>query len=221
MISNQRGLLSVDFLFSLILAMVLTFMLLSISLTYSAVEISQYIAFSAARAHAAADMTVKDQKDKGLAKLDDLIKKNKVFQTLLGKSSAEAWFSLKLKDLRSGGNSSVGGDSSENYNAEYPPDPFPATGGIPQVGLRLDFEARLLRMKVGFLGSTNDNSGVGYKAVVTGLLMREPTQKECQDLMSDQKRYQNILRLDPRYGSIVSKNGVNTGKFFPMEDNGC
>jgi hypothetical protein len=220
-INNQSGMLMIDFLFSLVLAILLTSMLLAISFTFTMAEISQYIAFSGARAHAAADVTIKDQKERGLAKVDELIKKNGVFRPLLDSSRQSSWFSLKLKDIRSGGNSSTGGDPSDNYDAEYPQMAFLPTGGIPQIGLRLDFEAKVLNLNLGTLGATNDNEGLGYKAVVTGLLFREPTQAECQDLMSDKKRYQNILNLDQRFKNIISINNVQNGKFFPMEDNGC
>jgi hypothetical protein len=221
MIKNSRGMLSVDFLYSFVLAILLSMMLLYVSATYWAVEIAQYIAFSAARAHAGADVSVKDQKDRGLAKLDELIKKNQVFQPLFGPNRPNAWFSLKLKDIKSGGHSSAGGDSSENYDSDYTPVKFIPTGGLPQVGLRLSFQAKVLRMNVGILGNSDDNSGAGYKAVVTGLMNREPTQQECEDLMSEAKRYRNILDLDPRFKGVVTRSGVGNGKYVPMEDNGC
>ncbi|MBL7669130.1 MAG: hypothetical protein JNM39_01475 [Bdellovibrionaceae bacterium] len=221
MIKNNAGILSVDFLFSFTLAILLSMMLLAVSATYWGVEIAQYIAYSASRAHAAADVSVKDQKDRGLAKLDELIKTNRVFQPLFGEKLPNAWFSLKLKDMKSGGHSSAGGDPSENYDSDYTPEKFQPTGGIPQVGLRLAFVAKVLRLKVGILGSTDDNEGAGYKATITGLMNREPTQQECEDLMTEQKRYQNILNLDPRFKDLVTRSGAASGKFFPLEDNGC
>ena len=219
MLRNQRGMLSADFLLSMIMASLLSILLLALASTYSVVEVAQYIAFSAARVHAAADVDISDQKAKAQAKLASLIKSN-IFAPLFVGSG---WFSLKLKDIKSGGHSGAGGNPSDSYDSDYPADQtLTITGGIPQVGIRLDFETKILNMNIGALGKSGDNNGSGYKAVITGFLIREPSQKECQDLMSEEKRFKNILKLDSRYQNIVnSKNHVPGGKYFPMEDNGC
>lgn len=218
-LKNQKGMLSADFLFSMILACLLSMMLLALASTYSVVEIAQYVAFSAARAHASADVEISDQKRKAAAKFAQLVN-NPVLKPLL---QSEHWFHVSLKDIKSGGNTATGGNPQDNYGDQYPVQIISAEREmfIPAVGLRLDFEAKILNMRLGQLGNSGDNEGAGFHAIITGFLIREPTQKECQDLMTETNRYQKIIGLDGRFSNILSKNGNASGKYIPMEDNGC
>lgn len=228
-LKNNSGMLAVDFLFSIILACILCMMLFAMSVTYVSIEVAQYVAFSAARAGAAADVDIDSQKARALYKLTGASRGNSALTPLLpnGPSTLkmffnEEWFSLKLKDQKMGGNSSTGGNPSDSYEDEYPKDTFGDSNQfIPQVGLRLSYTAKIMNMRIAFLGGSGNNQGAGFNATITGFINREPTQKECMDLMSTEKRYKKILDLDPRFQGILSLNSVPDSAYVVMEDNGC
>lgn len=214
---NQKGTIAVDFIFAFTLACLLSMMILAITATYTVIEISQYIAFSGARAMAAADSDITKQSERGKAKINSLLN-NSVLRPLL---SANEWFAVTLKDVKTGGSSAFGGDQ-DSYASEYAPFIFNRSNRgdqfIPQVGLRLSFEAKILNFNLSFLGRTGNNEGEGYKATVTGFLIREPTQNECLSLINQQKMTEAIKALDSRYQSVMVFTGNSQ---MPLEDNGC
>lgn len=202
---NSKGFLSADFLFSIVIASCLCAVFFSLSFTLSMVEIGQYIAFSVSRAHAAAHKTQEDQEKAAKDKFASL-QKNKVLAPLF----SNGWFEIGALDIRGGGPG--GKDFGDRY-----PKPGDGTRGVPQTGIRLNFEAKLLDLKVPLLGPT-DPDGNGFKAFLTGLMIREPTTKECRDQIKTQ-RYKAILNLDKRFEGIA---GTGSQKdYIPMEDNGC
>ena len=71
-------------------------------------------------------------------------------------------------------------------------------------------------MNLGPLGKIESETGNGFSLTVGSMLFREPSQKECADMI--RARYQKIINLDPKYQSIASP-GI--GSAMPMEDNGC
>lgn len=204
-LKNEKGFLSADFLFSIIIAAGLCVVLFSLTFTLSMVEVGQYIAFSVSRAHAAAQKTQDDQEDSAKAKFASL-QKNKVLKPLF----SNGWFEIGNLEIRGAG--STGKDFSERYPKE-----LSSTKGVPQVGIRLSFESKILKLKVPLLGSTDPN-GNGFKAFLTGFMIREPTSKECRDQIKND-RYKAILKLDQRFNKIA---GAGSEKdYVPMEDNGC
>ena len=205
-IRNSRGFLTAEFLFSLILCAGLCMVLFALNFSLSMAEVAQYIAFSTARAHAAAQYDQATQTQKGKDKFAQLI--NLPALKPLFNNPNGGWFKLSGLDIRGGGNS--GSDFGDEYTY--------VENRVPQVGVRINFTASVLNMKVPFLGSTSsDANGEGFTAKVTGLLIREPTQEECMELQV-KARYSAILNLDPRYKVL---GGRGEGDYFPMEDNGC
>jgi len=204
-VCNSKGFLSADFLFSIVIASCLCAVFFSLSFTLSMVEVGQYIAFSVSRAHAAAHKSQEDQEKAAKSKFSSL-QKNKVFAPLF----SNGWFVIGNLDIRGG--ESDGKDFSERYPKEES-----AARGVPQVGIRLDFEARLLDMKIPLLGPT-DPEGNGFKAFLTGMMIREPSSKECRDQIKND-RYQAILNLDKRFEKIAGPGSQRD--YVPMEDNGC
>ena len=85
------------------------------------------------------------------------------------------------------------------------------------MGIRLNFEAKLLDLKIPLLGPT-DPDGNGFKAFLTGMMIREPTSKECRDQIKTD-RYKSILQLDKRFEHIAG--AASQSDYIPMEDNGC
>ncbi|MES3037566.1 MAG: hypothetical protein V4736_06625 [Bdellovibrionota bacterium] len=206
LIKGQGGFLAVDFLFSMIIAALVSMMLFAMASTYTVIEIAQYIAFSSARAHASAHINYQEQQKLARAQFAKL-----TADPVLGPLFRNGWFELTLEDVRSGKSA-----DQNDFEADYPK----STGApIPQVGVRLQLNAKLLKMRLGPLGSSDDGNGNGFTTKITGFLIREPTWEECWDQMKLDPRYESILRLDSRYGGIAGP-GKARG-YLAMEDNGC
>ncbi len=205
-LQNSRGMITAEFIFALVLSAGLCIVLFALNFTLSMAEVAQYVAFSSARAHAAGhvDQDKQEQlaKEKYKALLNTPALKN------LFNNGSEGWFILSAElDVRGGG---ATGRSFSEY-------PNQVADRVPQVGVRFDFQPRILNLKLPFLGSTSEDPDSGFSTKITGLLIREPTQKECWDLQVRQ-RYKAILDLESRY-RILGASGEN--KYAPMEDNGC
>lgn len=203
-IKNDRGMISAEFIFALVISAGICIVFFALNFTLSMAEVAQYIAFSAARAHAAGhvdqDKQIQMAKDKYQALLN-----NPVLQPLLNNPDG-GWFLLSPQiDVRGGG------ESGASFDSEYKV----SEGRVPQVGVRFDFSPRLLGLRIAFLGSTTEDDA-GYSAKITGFLIREPTQKECWDLQI-KKRYSAILDLDSRFRELARDEQA----YVPMEDNGC
>ena len=205
-LQNSRGMITAEFIFALVLSAGLCIVLFALNFTLSMAEVAQYVAFSSARAHAAGhiDQDKQEQlaKEKYRALLNTPALKN------LFNNGAEGWFILSAEpDVRGGG------ATGRSFN-EYPTQ---VADRVPQVGVRFDFQPRILNLKLPFLGSTSEDPDAGFSTKITGLLIREPTQFECWNLQVRQ-RYKAILDLESRY-RILGASGEN--KYAPMEDNGC
>lgn len=202
---NEKGFLAADFLFSIVIASGLCVVFFCVTFTLSMVEVGQYIAYSVTRAHMAGHKTQDDQEKAAKTKFNSL-QKNKVLNPLF----SNGWFEITNLDVRGAG--TTGKDFSERYPGEGEP-----SRGVPQVGVRLNFEAKMLDIKVPLLGST-DPEGNGFKTFLTGLMIREPTVEECQNQIKND-RYKAILGLDPRFEQIAGS--ASESEYVPMEDNGC
>jgi hypothetical protein len=205
-IRNSAGFLTADFLFAIIIASGLCMVFFCLTFTLSMVEVGQYIAFSVSRAHSAGHKTQDDQIAMAKSKFAAL-QKNKVLRPLF----SNGWFEITNLDVRSGG--VTGKDFSDRYPRGPASEPF-----IPQVGVRLNFEAKMLSAQVPMLGKTD--SGNGFKAFLTGMLIREPSSEECFNQIR-KERYKAILKLDKdnRFEKIAGSGSEKD--YVPMEDNGC
>lgn len=204
-IRNECGMLSAEFIFALVLVVGLCSVLFALNFTLAMAEVSQYIAFSSARAFSAAHVNPEKQVQMAQDKFESL-RNNPTLRPLLNRADGEGWFQLDTLEVRTG----VNGD---DYSGEY----VYTEKRVPQVGVRFKFIPKVLNMKIAFLGSTSED-GEDFGANITGFLIREPTQQECRIQMS--QRYKQILQLDPagRY-SLLGSAGSN--KYIDMEDNGC
>lgn len=204
-ITNSQGLISVDFIFSLVLCVGLCIVLFSLTFTLSMAEVAQYIAFSTSRAYASGHIDEDKQKELAQNKFANLMA-NGVLKPLFSQTPGSSWFQLSNLEIKGAGT------SGQNFNGDYPY----SEDRLPQVGVRLTFTPNILNLKVAFLGSTSLD-GEPFGAKITSFLIREPTSKECFDLQI-KKRYDAILNLDSRYGNLANK-GKN--QYVPLEDNGC
>lgn len=206
LINNSRGMITAEFIFSMVLVSGLCVVLFALNFTLSMAEVAQYIAFSSARAHAASHITQDNQVQMAQQKYATL-KNNPVLSVLFGANGA-GWFRLsETLDVRGAGST---GASFDEY-------PVMSEDRMPQVGVRFDFTPRILTQKIAFLGNTTED-GENLSAKITGLLIREPTQQECWELQMKDVRRDAILSLDKRFGELGS---AKIGEYEPMEDNGC
>lgn len=206
---NSRGMISAEFLFSLVLAASLCIVLFGLTFTLSMAEVAQYIAFSSSRAHSAGHVDQDTQRLMGKSKFDELVN-NPVLKPLFNSQEA-MWFALKDFEIRGGGQE---GTFNDDYRVG-------AENRLIYTGVRFTFSAKLLNMKIPFLGNTaeeSDGDG-GFNAKVTGFLLREPTQRECWDGQI-LKRYDAILALDSRYKILGAAKSADYLR-APSEDNGC
>ncbi len=206
-LKNSRGMISTEFIFALVLCAGLCIILFSLNFTLTMAEVAQYIAFSSARAHAAGHVDQDKQEQLAKDKYKELVN-NPILKPLFNSSAGGGWFKLSDDiDVRGGG------PNGRNFDEDYP-----ATADrAPQVGVRFDFQPKILNLKIAFLGSTSED-GEGFSAKITGFLIREPTQKECWELQV-KPRYTNILNLESGRFKLLGSGGEN--KYVPMEDNGC
>lgn len=202
---GSRGFLAADFLFSIVIASGLCVVFFCLAFTLSMAEVGQYIAYSVSRSHAAAHKTQDDQEKAAKAKFASL-QKNPVLRPLF----SNGWFEIGNLEIRGAG------VTGKNFADRYPKEDSSAKG-VPQVGIRLSFEAKMLNLKIPMLGSTDPNAG-GFKAFLTGLMIREPTSEECRNQIKND-RFKAILDLDQRFNKIVGSAAEKD--YVPMEDNGC
>jgi hypothetical protein len=197
---KDAGFVTVDFLFSIMISATFCSIMFVLCFTFTVVEISQYIAFSVSRAHLAGHLDQSAQENLAKGKFAALIN-NPVFAPLY----KNGWFELTGPDIRGGG------ESGKTFE-----DVYPAQKNVAQVGVRLLFNAKIMVLKVPILGSTAAPD-TEFTAFVTGLLIREPTTKECQDQISG--RWPAIRDLDRSRFNIVNQYAERN--YVPMEDNGC
>lgn len=209
-IQNSRGMISAEFLFSLVLSVGLCIVLFTLTFTLSMVEVAQYIAFSASRAHAAGHITMDKQIEMGHNKYNRLVN-HKTLKALFNDPNGN-WFKLTGFEIRSGG---ISGQTFDEYKVS---DGSDLSERIPQVGVRFNFVAAVLDRRLHFLGGTSENPGSDpFSARVAAMLIREPTMNECQNQIKD--RYDAILDLNSGYA--IGNAGRGTYEQYPSEDSGC
>ncbi|GIL18798.1 MAG: hypothetical protein BroJett040_25490 [Oligoflexia bacterium] len=208
--SNQSGQITVDFLFSIFMAFSLMLLFFAISVTLSVVEITQYVAYSAARAQAAGHVDPKAQEDAARGKYNQLISSSALSSFYTG-----GWFTVSSQselDVRQGKGALNG--LTSNFQTELAGSATSDPHGI-FMGVSTKLVAKVLNMRIPMLGSTsNDDADEGFATNVNAILIREPTQKECQKYYED--RAQALSQLPSGNSAFY-----NSQAYVPMEDNGC
>lgn len=205
-IKKSNGFLTIDFIFAILVSVALSMLFFVLSFTLSAAEVAQYIAYSVGRTYSAGHINIAEQESLARKKMTQLMS-----TPGMGKLFQQDWFKLSFDSIafRSG----YHGEIYEEYESESDGTRMIATG------TRLVFQTNLFNMKLGFLGHTNP-SGDAFTSKVTGFMIRNPTQDECQKFMSVGTRHRAIIELDERYKNYDKTPGSNP-KYLPMEDNGC
>lgn len=195
-LSNERGLITLDFVFALVLVFAFTAVLFTVSLTLSVVEITQYVTFASARNYFAGHKSVDDQERLGKAKYEQLRNAGP-----LKPLYSNGWFELKDHTI---------GQGTAYQTIQQEPDRFTFYGAA--VYLR----APVLNFRVPFFGSTASDEDAVFSAQISSWLAREPTFDECREFNS--ARMELIKQID---GNAYNNPAVNVNDYVVMTDNGC
>jgi hypothetical protein len=205
-LNNSKGFLTIEFTVALLIAVAFSIMFFVMTFTLSTAFVAQYIAFAVGRIYSGGHVSVAAQETLAKEKF------NRMLATPgMGKLFKQGWFTLTLdaQGFRSG----EGGQIFNEYGASMDGTRLPATG------VRLVYVTKLFNLKLGPMGSTNPDD-VTTSAKVTGFMLRNPTQDECQKYMGVQVRHRALIEIDDRFKNYDPSAGSNP-KYFPMEDNGC
>ena len=193
-VKNEKGVISFDFLFALILVMAFFTIFFSLTFALSLVEVVQYISFATTRTYMAGHFSPDTQTEVAIRKYQNLTQANPVF----GKLFKVGWVIVPPTP-------DVG-----DHNAEYD-DAYPTFWGA-----KIPIRVKVLERQNPLFGATyTDDSG--FKANVTTFLTREPTFSECMQNFQRQ-RYIQLKNQDARYQPVpVPPNAY----VYQMVDNGC
>ncbi len=199
--SRQSGILTVEFLLALVIGMGMSMVLFAMTFTLTAVEVVQYMTFSAARAHSAGHGTVLDQQARARSKFTALSEGKSPLRGLF----STGWFTLGTLEVRSG--EGFGESFYDDFKGVNPNRDF-------FIGVSVPLTANILTMNIPLLGSS-DPEDQGFKTHVTTILVREPSQEECQKFWRDDRK--TTLKSSVAPGREL----FNEQKYVSVEDNGC
>jgi hypothetical protein len=207
-LKSQSGMITVDFMFSIVLILGLSSLLFVLSFTLSVASVTQYITFATARNFAVAHIDKEQQAARAQAKYLELLN-NPVLKTLY----TNGWYSVDAQ-------ATVGDQTKVIPGWEE------ATEGVNEFwGAGTNFTAKVLDFHIPFFGSTVPDSGdggkdkgAGFRAYMSSNLGREPTEAECIDFTA--QRWTAIRNLQVSGGAAYSTGTGATG-YFPMTDDGC
>jgi hypothetical protein len=192
-LKNQKGFLTLDFIFATLLMFSFSALLFIFSITFSAFEIAQYVTFSSSRAYFAAHKNETRQQARGQAKFKALIRDQKA---PLGVLFRNGWFE-------------IGDVVLNDFNSDFSDDPDKDSGTF--VGARALIKAKILNFKFPLLGGAKDE----MSASTSSYLMREPTEEECISFTND--RFEHAQALKPGFDQTY----INVDQYVPIMDDGC
>ncbi len=202
---NERGILTVDFLFSMVLILGLSGLLFVLTFTLSVASVTQYVTFATARNFGVAHVDQETQTTRGNLKYQELIN-HPVLRPLYN----NGWYTV---DAQPG----IGD------HTQIIPGFQAAVQGVNKFwGAGTTFTAKVLAFQIPFFGSTvpddADDSGDNFRTYLGSYLGREPTTEEC--LQFTAARWTAIRNL-PVSGGASYSTGTGAGGYAPMTDNGC
>ncbi len=195
-LKNEKGILTVDYIFAIVLAMSFMAILFALSLTLTVVDVVQYMTFSSARTYSVAHKSEAHSIQRAVNKYDALIADPAVAPFFKNK-----WFK-------------VGGLKVGHMKELYPPTPLEVTKkNYYLYGTSVDLQAKVLDFKIPFYGSTHTGSREdGFVTRVHSFLGREPSYDEC-------------MNINKRRSSWINENypseHLNLQEYRVFADNGC
>lgn len=206
-IRNEKGVVTVDYLFSLILVGGFCFIIFALSLTLSVVESIQYVTYSSARNYFSAAMNESEQRDNAYLKFQSLASSDALAPLL-----TSGWFELA-------GVPTIG----DVGNNQGPLSDYKAHDVSQNLfnGTVVYFVSKVLEFNIPFYGSTvNDElrGGDEFGAYIGSYLGREVSQEECEDFL--RVRWEKIKALST--GSAAPYSEAKGDNYYVgFADNGC
>lgn len=198
---NNKGSITINFLFAFVLVMGFSALLFALSLTLMMAEVTQYVTFASARNFFAGHINEPAQRVLASAKYNQLIG-----HPVLRPLYTNGWFEIQAIPTI--------GDITQLKS-----DIAPARSPYMYFGTGTDFIARMLDFEIPFFGSTapdGDGQGSGFKAFIASYLGREVTVNECLNYTA--QRWEAIKGLDESY---ANGNYVTVNPYVTLDDNGC
>lgn len=205
-IQNNRGSLTVDYMFAFILVMGFCLVIMAFSTTLVTVEVVQYAAYEGARRFFAGNMDANTQQNLGMTTMSGILK-NKAVAALVN----NGWFTVGGGQIYANP-----GDATTNPAfSQLSPDPNHDTFE----GVVIPFTANILNFSIPGFGQTvktnQSGSNTGFTVNIDSFLGREPTFQECKDFWD--QRWQQIQKLSSSYQGA----GAAAGGAVEVIDNGC
>lgn len=207
LLKNNKGITTLDFMFSMVMVMGFSAILFTLSMTLSVVEITQYIVFSSSRTYYAGHVNEQAQREQAEAKFKQLVS-----HPVLAPLYSGGWFMLsptpdQIGDhLNGAGTTLMGPFQRGTITNRY-------------IGVSTNLRVPILDFTVPMLGSTSpsgDGNGKDFETAVGSFLGREPSFDECMGFV--QQRWIK-LRAMTNYGAQYGRAGATND--FPIADNGC
>ncbi len=162
-LKNEKGILTLDFIFASMLVFGLSAIIFSFGMTLSVVEVVQYISFASARNYSLAHLDEEMQRERGTQKYQELVT-NPAIRPIL----ENGWFAVEPVII-------------SDFNGEYNPDPSYESDNF--IGARIPFSAPILYKRIPLIGTTASDPE-GFTANIQSFLAREPTFRECQSFVN-------------------------------------
>lgn len=206
---KQKGVVTVDFLFAIVLVLGMGFLMFAFSFTLVVVELTQYVAFSTSRSYMAAQQTPADQVANAKIKYQSLVQ-NPILAPLYN----NGWYNVPLDAPK------IGKFARDGYNP--PPGSQDGASPIYEVsqrnifwGIQIPFHPKVLNFAIPFFGATAESDSEAAQIFTTNIqsfLGREPTSQECHSLLSG--RWSKIKSMADYRDAPASEPVV-------INDNGC
>lgn len=201
--NSQGGFISVDFIFAITIAFGMSIVVFAMTYTLSVIEVTQYLVYSAARAHAAGNADQNAQIAAAKAKYTKLLA-----DPGLNSVYANGWFTItpaNQLDIRSG---------DKNFNSDYPA--AQDTNREVFTGVRTTLRANILELNLPLIGSIAPEDGDGFSTRVAGILIREPSTEECRNFYK--QKAEKIWEVNE--GRFTRFKSTTSPRVL-WEDNGC
>ena len=208
-IQNNRGSLTVDYIFAFILVMGFCLVIMAFSTTLVTVEVVQYAAYAGARRFFAGNMDVNAQQQIGMATISGILK-SPAAAALVNNS----WFSVGGGQIYVNPGDVTTNPSFSQINPDAQHDTFE--------GVVIPFTANILNFQIPGFGQTvktnQSGSNTGFTVNINSFLGREPTFQECRDFWD--QRWQQIQKLSSG-ASATGVMGASSASAVEVIDNGC
>ena len=194
--SNQRGIVTLSFLFVFALLLSLLSMFFLFCLSLAAMELAQYAAYSTSRTYSSANVNASAQTELAEKKFKDIKEKISIFKS-------ETWFTLSDPHIGHTNDSSLG-SAPPNDNSFY--------------GVTLTLSLRLLQRAVPFVGGIFASEA---PVLTLGSYLGQEVNQDTCHLFADRRKtfINSAVPKDNPYKEKITQG--NKKHLISISDNGC